>query len=195
MQITSNSVYELWIFFVFLNSPHCCASFDTIEVLFIVTPSRCNKKWLVHWYWRCYNLIPYTVKMNTLHMKIEIHYTTLLKQKHYTTLTNEIHHTILIRLIHYTSTSKFTWLHYQNQYTTHWNQNSVYYTIMTNTLDYTTLLIRKDLFWSYYCAKKDIPGAPEYSHVVPHRTTDSALQCLTAQIGRDAVSSLWYGPR
>ena len=43
--------------------------------------------------------------------------------------------------------------------------------------------------------KKHIPGAPEYSHVVPHRTTDSALQCLTAQIGRDAVSSLWYGPR
>ena len=39
------------------------------------------------------------------------------------------------------------------------------------------------------------PGAPEYSRVVPHRTTDSALQCLTAQIGRDAVSSLWYGPR
>jgi hypothetical protein len=44
-------------------------------------------------------------------------------------------------------------------------------------------------------SKKDIPGAPEYSHVVPHRTTDLALQCLTAQIGRDAVSSLWYGPR
>lgn len=39
------------------------------------------------------------------------------------------------------------------------------------------------------------PGAPEYSRVVPHRTTDSALQCLTAQIGRDAVCSLWYGPR
>lgn len=45
-------------------------------------------------------------------------------------------------------------------------------------------------------SKRDIqPGAPEYSRVVPHRTTDSALQCLTAQIGRDAVSSLWYGPR
>ena len=43
--------------------------------------------------------------------------------------------------------------------------------------------------------KKNKPGAPEYSRVVPHRTTDSALQCLTAQIGRDAVSSLWYGPR
>jgi hypothetical protein len=90
-QITFNLAYELWIFFVFLNSPHYCASFDTLQVLLIVTPSRCNKKWLVHRYWRCYNLIPYTIKINTLHVKIEIHYTTLFKQEHYTTLKHEIH--------------------------------------------------------------------------------------------------------
>ena len=33
----------------------------------------------------------------------------------------------------------------------------------------------------------------EYSHVVPHHSTDSAIKCLTAQIGRDAVVLLVYG--
>jgi hypothetical protein len=47
--------------------------------------------------------------MITLHIKLEIHYTTLLKQKHYTTLKNEIHYTIIIK---YTSNLKFTTLHY-----------------------------------------------------------------------------------
>ena len=33
----------------------------------------------------------------------------------------------------------------------------------------------------------------EYSHVVPHHSTDSAINCLTAQIGRDAVGLVVYG--
>jgi hypothetical protein len=33
----------------------------------------------------------------------------------------------------------------------------------------------------------------EYSHVVPHHSTDSAISCLTAQIGRDAVLLTVYG--
>ena len=33
----------------------------------------------------------------------------------------------------------------------------------------------------------------EYSHVVPHHSTDSAINCLTAQIGRDAVLLVVYG--
>ena len=33
----------------------------------------------------------------------------------------------------------------------------------------------------------------EYSHVVPHHSTDSAIDCLTSQIGRDAVGLVVYG--
>jgi hypothetical protein len=33
----------------------------------------------------------------------------------------------------------------------------------------------------------------EYSHVVPHHSTDSAINSLTAQIGRDAVLFVVYG--
>ena len=33
----------------------------------------------------------------------------------------------------------------------------------------------------------------EYSHVVPHHSTDSAIDCLTTQIGRDAVLLVVYG--
>ena len=97
LQITLNLAYQLWIFYVFLNSPDHRASFHTLQVWCILIPSMCNKKWLVHRYWRCYNLIPYTIKICTLHIKIEIHYTTLLKPKHYTTLKNKIHYTTLIK--------------------------------------------------------------------------------------------------
>ena len=40
--------------------------------------------------------------------------------------------------------------------------------------------------------KKEI-ATPQYSHVVPHRSTDWAVRCLTLQIGRDAVLSSSYG--
>ena len=39
------------------------------------------------------------------------------------------------------------------------------------------------------CTKKK----KEYSHVVPHHSTDSAIDCLTSQIGRDAVGLVVYG--
>ena len=48
--IASNLVYELWIFNVFLNSPHHCACFHTLQVWFILTCSMCNKKLVVHRY-------------------------------------------------------------------------------------------------------------------------------------------------
>ncbi len=41
--------------------------------------------------------------------------------------------------------------------------------------------------------KKKKNYSTEYSHVVPHHSTDSAIKCLTAQIGRDAVVLLVYG--
>lgn len=41
-------------------------------------------------------------------------------------------------------------------------------------------------------AQKEI-ATPQYSHVVPHRSTDWAVRCLTLQIGRDAVLSSSYG--
>ena len=41
--------------------------------------------------------------------------------------------------------------------------------------------------------KKQKNYSTEYSHVVPHHSTDSAIKCLTAQIGRDAVVLLVYG--
>ena len=36
-------------------------------------------------------------------------------------------------------------------------------------------------------------ATPQYSRVVPHRTTDWALRCLSLQIGRDAEFSTRYG--
>ena len=41
--------------------------------------------------------------------------------------------------------------------------------------------------------KKNKNYSTEYSHVVPHHSTDSAINCLTAQIGRDAVGLVVYG--
>jgi hypothetical protein len=41
--------------------------------------------------------------------------------------------------------------------------------------------------------KKKKNYSTEYSHVVPHHSTDSAINCLTAQIGRDAVGLVVYG--
>ncbi len=42
--------------------------------------------------------------------------------------------------------------------------------------------------------KKKIKNySTEYSHVVPHHSTDSAIDCLTSQIGRDAVGLVVYG--
>lgn len=41
--------------------------------------------------------------------------------------------------------------------------------------------------------KKSKNYSTEYSHVVPHHSTDSAISCLTAQIGRDAVLLTVYG--
>jgi hypothetical protein len=41
--------------------------------------------------------------------------------------------------------------------------------------------------------KKTKNYSTEYSHVVPHHSTDSAISCLTAQIGRDAVLLTVYG--
>ena len=44
------------------------------------------------------------------------------------------------------------------------------------------------------CKKEEIKNySTEYSHVVPHHSTDSAINCLTAQIGRDAVGLVVYG--
>src|ERR1700722_20718329 len=43
-------------------------------------------------------------------------------------------------------------------------------------------------------SKKKIKNySTEYSHVVPHHSTDSAIDCLTSQIGRDAVGLVVYG--
>ena len=45
-----------------------------------------------------------------------------------------------------------------------------------------------------YWKTKEIKNySTEYSHVVPHHSTDSAINCLTAQIGRDAVGLVVYG--
>lgn len=44
-----------------------------------------------------------------------------------------------------------------------------------------------------FCKKKKKNYSTEYSHVVPHHSTDSAINCLTAQIGRDAVGLVVYG--
>jgi hypothetical protein len=41
--------------------------------------------------------------------------------------------------------------------------------------------------------KKKKNYSTEYSHVVPHHSTDSAIDCLTSQIGRDAVGLVVYG--
>jgi hypothetical protein len=41
--------------------------------------------------------------------------------------------------------------------------------------------------------KKKKNYSTEYSHVVPHHSTDYAINCLTAQIGRDAVGLVVYG--
>jgi hypothetical protein len=41
--------------------------------------------------------------------------------------------------------------------------------------------------------KKSKNYSTEYSHVVPHHSTDSAIDCLTTQIGRDAVLLVVYG--
>ena len=41
--------------------------------------------------------------------------------------------------------------------------------------------------------KKKKNYSTEYSHVVPHHSTDSAINYLTAQIGRDAVLLVVYG--
>jgi hypothetical protein len=41
--------------------------------------------------------------------------------------------------------------------------------------------------------KKEKNYSTEYSHVVPHHSTDSAIDCLTSQIGRDAVGLVVYG--
>jgi hypothetical protein len=41
--------------------------------------------------------------------------------------------------------------------------------------------------------RKNKNYSTEYSHVVPHHSTDSAINCLTAQIGRDAVGLVVYG--
>jgi nitrate reductase cytochrome c-type subunit len=41
--------------------------------------------------------------------------------------------------------------------------------------------------------KKTKNYSTQYSHVVPHHSTDYAINCLTAQIGRDAVGLVVYG--
>jgi hypothetical protein len=41
--------------------------------------------------------------------------------------------------------------------------------------------------------KKKKKNSTKYSHLVPHHSTDYAINCLTAQIGRDAVGLVVYG--
>ena len=61
---------------------------------------------------------------------------------------------------------------------------------------YLPLVSQKDLCVCV-CKKKRIRKkknySTEYSHVVPHHSTDSAIDCLTSQIGRDAVGLVVYG--
>ncbi len=63
-------------------------------------------------------------------------------------------------------------------------------------------VIRKSTKISCSCTDRNFPSpkkkqkknySTEYSHVVPHHSTDSAINCLTAQIGRDAVGLVVYG--
>jgi hypothetical protein len=55
--------------------------------------------------------------------------------------------------------------------------------------------IESSLYWSHVdmMKKKEKNYSTEYSHVVPHHSTDSAINYLTAQIGRDAVLLVVYG--